>query len=68
MPTLVLGGRYDEGTPTVTGTFHCGIPGSEWVIFEHSSHTPYLEEPERYLQVLTAFLERVESSPTEAGR
>lgn len=68
VPTLVLGGRYDEATPIITGTVHRGIPGSEWVIFEHSSHAPHLEEPERYLQVLTTFLERVESSPIEAGR
>jgi len=61
VPTLVMGGRYDEATPAITETVHRGIPGSEWVIFETSSHMPHLEETERYMQVLTNFLDHVES-------
>jgi len=61
VPTLVIGGRYDEATPAVTETVHRGIPGSEWVIFENSGHFPHLEETERYLQVLSQFLNRVEA-------
>ena len=38
VPTLVMSGRYDEATPTVAETVHKGIPGSEWVFFENSSH------------------------------
>jgi L-proline amide hydrolase len=60
-PTLVIGGRYDEATPAITETVHGGIPGSEWVIFENSSHMPHVEETERYLQVVGRFLERVEA-------
>jgi proline-specific peptidase len=61
LPTLVLGGRYDQATPAITETLHRGIAGSEWVLFEHSAHMPHLEETERYLQVLTQFLDRVEA-------
>ena len=61
VPTLVIGGRYDEATPAITETVHRGIPGSERVIFENSSHMPHLEETERYIEVLTDFMERVES-------
>ena len=61
LPTLVIGGRYDEATPVVTEALHRGIAGSEWVIFENSGHFPHLEETERYLEVLDCFLERVES-------
>lgn len=57
-PTLVLGGRFDEATPTITEATHQAIPGSEWVIFEHSAHLPHLEETEHYLQVLQHFLRR----------
>jgi pimeloyl-ACP methyl ester carboxylesterase len=39
-----------------------GIASSEWVVFEHSAHVPHLEEPQRYLEVLDGFLERVESA------
>jgi proline-specific peptidase len=60
-PALVIGGRYDEATPTITETVHRGIPGSEWVIFEQSSHMPHAEEPERYIHVLDDFLTRVEA-------
>jgi L-proline amide hydrolase len=60
-PTLVIGGRFDEATPLITETVHRGIAGSEWVIFEQSSHMPHVEEPERYTHVLDDFLTRVES-------
>jgi proline-specific peptidase len=61
VPALVIGGRFDEATPTVTETVYRGIPGSEWVIFENSGHFPYLEETESYLRLLSQFLDRVEA-------
>ena len=61
VPTLVIGGRYDEATPVITEAVHRGIPGSEWVIFENSSHTPHIEETERYMHVLDQFLNRIEA-------
>jgi len=61
VPTLILSGRYDEATPAVIETVHRGIHGSEWVIFENSSHMPHLEETERFMRVLTDFLSRVET-------
>jgi proline-specific peptidase len=63
VPTLVIGGRYDEATPKITGTVHRGIPGSEWVIFEKSGHFPHIEETDRYLQVLSQFLSKIEDKP-----
>ena len=62
VPTLLLSGRYDEATPDIVKTIHHGIHGSEWVIFENSSHMPHLEESQRYIQVLANFLKRVEAS------
>ena len=63
IPTLVLSGQYDEATPAIAETVHRGIRGSEWVLFENSAHMPHIEETERYLQVLTGFLDRVEAQP-----
>jgi L-proline amide hydrolase len=60
VPTLVTSGRYDEATPLIAGTVHDGIPGSQWVLFEESSHMPHVEEPEHYMQVLDEFLTEVE--------
>ena len=61
VPALVLGGRHDEATPAVMETVHRGIPGSELVIFENSSHMPHLEETQLYMKTVGDFLERVES-------
>lgn len=61
MPTLITSGRYDESTPLLNETMQRGIAGSEWVVFEHSAHLAHVEEPERYVQVLGAFLDRVEA-------
>ena len=61
VPTLVISGRYDEATPAIAETVHRGISGSEWVVFENSSHLPHIEETERYMQVLDHFLRRVET-------
>jgi proline-specific peptidase len=59
-PTLVTSGRYDEATPVIAETVHKGIPGSEWVLFENSSHTSHVEEADRYMQVLSDFISRHE--------
>jgi L-proline amide hydrolase len=60
VPTLVMSGKYDEATPAIAETVHSGIPGSEWVLFENSSHMAQAEEPERALQVVGDFIARVE--------
>jgi len=61
LPTLITSGRHDECTPTLVEPLHQGIAGSEWVLFEGSAHTPYLDERDRYLDVVGGFLERVEA-------
>ena len=62
VPTLFTSGRHDECTPMQAEIVHRGIPGSEWVLFEDSSHMQFVEEPERYLEVLDGFLSRVEAA------
>jgi pimeloyl-ACP methyl ester carboxylesterase len=61
VPTLITSGRHDEATPALVEPLHEGIAGSEWAIFEDSAHMAYLEEQERYLQVVGEFLQRVEA-------
>ena len=56
VPTLLVSGRFDEATPLIVGTIHERIPNSDWVIFEESSHTPHLEEPELFQQVVADWL------------
>jgi proline-specific peptidase len=60
VPTLITAGRYDEFTPRQAQELNSGIPGSELVTFENSSHMQFIEEPDRYFQVVGDFLDRVE--------
>ncbi|MDH2902938.1 MAG: proline iminopeptidase-family hydrolase [Actinomycetota bacterium] len=55
-PTLLVSGRYDEATPAVVQPFMDKIPDVRWVIFEESSHMPFVEEPEAYFSVVEDFL------------
>jgi proline-specific peptidase len=62
VPTLVTSGRYDECTPKLAEDAQRGIPGAERVLFEDSSHTAYVEEPQRFRAVLAEFIARAESA------
>jgi proline-specific peptidase len=62
VPTLVTSGRYDECTPALAEEAQRGIPGAERVLFEESSHSAYVEEPERFRAVVRDFLDRAEAA------
>lgn len=58
VPALIISGRYDFLVEyTAAKRMHREIPQSRLVIFEKSSHAPMFEEPARFNQVLTDFLE-----------
>lgn len=59
-PTLLLSGRFDEATPATIQPFFDNIAGARWEIFEHSSHMPFVEETQRYLEVVSQFLDDVD--------
>jgi L-proline amide hydrolase len=59
-PTLLVSGRHDEATPRIVGEIHDRIPGSQWRIFEESSHMPHVEEPEGFLEAVEAFLKTID--------
>ena len=58
-PVLVLAGRFDR-TCAVAGAeaIAAGIPNAELVVFEESAHMTFVEENERYLDVVRDFLAR----------
>ena len=62
IPTLITSGRHDIATPIQVEVLRDGIAGSEWVLFEASSHYAHAEEPNRYLSVVDDFLTRVEQN------
>jgi L-proline amide hydrolase len=56
LPALVIRGRYDLSTESIAATLVRGLPQAREIVFEASSHTPVLEETERYLAVVGDFL------------
>ncbi len=55
-PTLILLGRYDLTTVDTAREMGRRIRRSRVVVFEHSGHFMYLEEPEKFLSEVRAFL------------
>jgi L-proline amide hydrolase len=59
-PTLLVSGRYDEATPLIVEQIHERIPGSQWELFEESSHMPHIEEHDAFLDRVEAFLRTID--------
>ena len=58
-PVLVLAGRHDRTCPAETSERMAGLlPRGELHVFEESAHMTFVEEPDRYLEVLRGFLAR----------
>ena len=56
-PVLVCTGRLDRVcTVAAAEAMAKGLPNSELVIFENSGHMTFVEEPDRYLEVVRRFL------------
>lgn len=60
LPVLIISGRFDEMGPSCQETLHRGIRGSRLHIFENSSHSPHVEEPDAFFPVLRGFLRETE--------
>jgi L-proline amide hydrolase len=59
-PTLVIRGRHDMCTDSIAATLVRGIRNAREIVLEESSHTPVLEETERYLEAVSAFVQASE--------
>jgi proline iminopeptidase len=56
-PTLILAGRHDWiCAPEFSEEIHRLIPGSELRIFEHSSHSIRVDEPEAMIDAIAGFV------------
>lgn len=68
-PVLVTVGRHDWITPLeASEELHALLPDSELVVFEHSGHSPQIEEHERFIGVVRDFLaRRVTAEPVGTG-
>jgi len=61
VPTLLVGGRYDECRPAHLEEMHRRIPGSQLEIIEDASHLCFAEQPDEFTALVNAFLAGVES-------
>ena len=61
-PTLVVCGKYDSQFPlSCSIELAQTIPNATLKIFEHSGHYPFIEEPDKFQDVVKKFLTYVES-------
>ncbi|TKA64979.1 hypothetical protein B0A49_11441, partial [Cryomyces minteri] len=56
-PTLLINGYYDEATDSVSEPYFREVPHIKWFTFAESSHMPHWEERDRFMEVVSGFLE-----------
>lgn len=67
IPVLLLWGERDTIIPVSHGqAAHEHMPGSRLELFPNSAHFPQLDEPERFIDVLTDFIESTEAAHLDA--
>ncbi len=68
-PTLVLHGTDDEVMDPRNGEVLAqGIPGSQLVVFEHTGHLLFWEQPERFVAEVAAFCESADPAEPLLGQ
>lgn len=67
-PALVLVGRYDFITnPQMAADIAQHIPHAQLVVFEHSGHLPYVEEPDAWRAAIRRFVFAARDQQREAA-
>jgi proline iminopeptidase len=56
LPTLVIHGDSDQIPPITAESIHRSIPHSRYVLLEHCGHFPYIEDSQRYFELIDTFL------------
>ena len=62
VPTLITWGRHDGILPVALAqqaydALGTAPQGKSVVVFEDSAHSPYAEEPDRWLEAVTTFID-----------
>jgi proline-specific peptidase len=55
VPTLLVGGRFDECRPDHLGEMHRRIRGSRMSIIENASHLCFAEQPAEFTKIVNSF-------------
>ena len=64
VPTLLVGGRYDECTPGHMQAMHARIPGSQLETIEDASHLCFAERPAEFNKIINSFFGRTDRGIT----
>jgi L-proline amide hydrolase len=56
VPVLVISGEHDEATPAVVTPLVNALSDGTWELIAGASHSTHLEEPERFLDLVSTFL------------
>lgn len=56
-PCLITSGAIDLCSPFIAKTMYDRIPNCKWELFQYSRHMPFVEENEKYIEVLNKWLE-----------
>ncbi|KPV44757.1 proline iminopeptidase-family hydrolase [Alicyclobacillus ferrooxydans] len=59
--SLFVCGEYDEASPDSTNYYHSLVAGSEFRVMTGCSHSPLREDPDAYLALIRAFLNRMDA-------
>ncbi len=69
LPTLIVWGERDPIIPVEHGRrAHELVPGSRLEVFPNAGHFPHLDDPLRFVRVLTEFMEKTEPAQVHADR
>jgi pimeloyl-ACP methyl ester carboxylesterase len=69
VPSLIVWGRRDPIIPVShAGTAHRGMPGSQLEVFDDAGHFPQLDEPDRFADALSEFIDTSEPARTDASQ
>lgn len=58
VPTLITSGTDDLCSPYVAKTMYNRIPNSEWELFEHCGHMPFVQKTDEYIDLLKNWLNK----------
>jgi proline iminopeptidase len=59
MPMLIVAGRFDRILfPRYQEQFKIYAPQAQFVFFEKSGHFPFIEEPEKFIELVRGFLQK----------
>ncbi|MEG0254366.1 MAG: proline iminopeptidase-family hydrolase [Vagococcus sp.] len=57
-PTLITSGADDLCTPYIAKLMHDKIPNSQWELYQHSRHMPFVDQIDEYVPMLIDWLNK----------